>query len=247
MKHTKILVWDLPVRLFHILLVIGFTASYIIAKYLGEDAPTFPYHAMLGLTLVVLVILRLIWAVSGTRWARLTALKLNPADLIAHFKSIVTRKDDTPTNHTGHNPATSLTMLLMFAMICWIGWTGYQSANGNRAMKGPHELAVNGVLVLIAVHVVGVIIHTLQHGTGMLTAMINGKKSGDPADAIPTAAPVTAMAIVLITGFFLGSLVASFNPSTGETKWPITGKPLVLGESEENEGAPIGELEREDD
>ncbi len=247
MKHTKILVWDLPVRLFHILVVIGFAASYIIAKFLGEDAPTFPYHAMLGLTLVVLVMLRLVWAVLGTRWARLTGLKLNPADLVAHFKSIVTRKDDTPTNHTGHNPATSVTMLLMFALIGWIGWTGYQTANGNEGMKGPHELAVNGMLVLIAVHVLGVIVHTFQHGSGMLTAMINGKKSGDPVDAIPTAAPVTAMAIVLITGFFLGSLVTSFNPATGETKWPITGKPLLLGESEGNEEGPNREREREDD
>jgi hypothetical protein len=71
MNGSRALVWDLPVRLFHWLFAGGFIAAAIIALVLGDDSLLFPFHAIIGLVLVFLVVLRVIWGFIGSRYARM--------------------------------------------------------------------------------------------------------------------------------------------------------------------------------
>lgn len=64
---ARVLIWDLPTRLFHWLFAGGFRAAVFIAIVIGEDGALFPYHAIIGLTIALMVILRLAWGVAGTR------------------------------------------------------------------------------------------------------------------------------------------------------------------------------------
>ena len=100
------------------LLAGGFLASYFIAKALGEDSAALPYHAMIGLTLCLMVLLRLVWGVLGTKWARLTALRLSPLELRSYFQGVLATKGK---KYVGHNPATTVTMLLIFALVLALG------------------------------------------------------------------------------------------------------------------------------
>lgn len=232
---VRILVWDRLVRWFHLLYLVGFASAFVIAKLIGEDSAVFPYHMMVGLSLAFIVILRLIWGLIGTRWARLTALSLHPRALFAYFRQVLSRE---PESSVGHNPATSFTMLAMFAVTLGLAWTGYRMTVGDYSGKQIHELLVNVWLALVIAHVLGVVLQTVRKRSRIALSMVDGTKLGDPNDAIPNRAAFPALVFVLLTAYFFGSMAWRFSPSTQTTAWPFTGAKLVLGEgdSEREEG-----------
>ena len=63
------LVYDFPTRLFHVLFGGLFITAFTIAN-VAEESPAFPYHMLAGALLAALVILRVIWGIAGTRYAR---------------------------------------------------------------------------------------------------------------------------------------------------------------------------------
>jgi len=237
----RILVWDIPVRLFHWLLAGGFLSAYYIAKFLGEDSTAFPYHAMLGLTLGLMVLLRLVWGIIGTRWARFSELLTYPGELIAYFRGIFSSRGK---EYTGHNPATRWTVLIMFALVLALGWTGYQTAAGGE-LESVHGILANILLAVSGVHVCGVVFHVLRKRDGIILSMVHGHKQGDPGDAIKGSHALAGVAFLALIGFFFGSLATSFNPATGSTKWPLISTRLLLGESE-GEGYAGGANEQQE-
>lgn len=239
--NTRILVWDAPVRLFHALLAVGFFSAYGIAKILGEDSSAFPFHSMIGMTLVVMVLLRLVWGVVGTRWARFPSLSLNPAALFRYSRESFSR---TGTRYTGHNPATSYVMLAMFALVLGMGWTGYQMGLGQEGLKGIHELMANGLLALAIIHIAGVVVYTVLKRDPIAMSMVDGHKTGAPGEAIQNQAWVAGSLFLVLVGFFFASMVSRFDPNTNSTTWPLVGTKLQLGESEGSEAA-YGAAERE--
>lgn len=230
----KILVWDLPVRVFHWLLAAGFLGSYFIASSLGEDSAAFPYHAMLGMTLALMVLLRLLWGIIGTRWAKFSRLHLRPTELLDYFRGVFSSKGKA---YIGHNPATSWTMLAILILILALAWTGYQTAAGTGS-ETIHGLFANAMLALVAFHVIGVIVHAVRKQDGIVLGMIHGHKSGEPADAVKSPQVFAGLAFLALIGFFFGSLATSFDPASQSTKWPIFGTRLPLGESEQEGGSP---------
>ena len=60
-------VWDLPIRLFHWLLVLCIAGSFITIN-LGEEA--IQWHAYFGYSILTLLIFRLIWGFVGSTHAR---------------------------------------------------------------------------------------------------------------------------------------------------------------------------------
>lgn len=239
----RVLVWDLAVRLFHVLFAVGFASAYGIAKLLGDDSPTFPYHAIIGLILSLLVALRLIWALIGTRWARLSGLSLSPRHQLGYLASIFSGKGPS---YTGHNPATSAAMLLMFVGIGGLAWTGFQMGQGNESGKDLHELFANGVLALAGAHLLGVLLHSIRHRDGIVLGMVDGKKQADPADGIRSQAVPAAVVFLILVGFFGTSLMSTYDAASQTATVPLLGTKLQLGEAE-GEGRAGGEYEEDDD
>jgi len=240
----RVLVWDSAVRIFHALFAIGFATAYGIAKLLGEDSQAFPYHAMIGLMLSLLVVLRLVWALIGTRWARFTGLSLSPKHQMGYVASIFSGKGP---GYAGHNPATSIAMLLMFVGIGGLAWTGLQMGQGNESAKDLHELFANGMLVLAVAHILGVLIHSIRHRDGIVVGMLDGKKQANPADGIRSSAVPAAIVGVLVLGFFGTSLVSTYDAASQTATVPVLGTRLQLGESEGEAQARGGAYEAEDD
>jgi cytochrome b len=242
--RSRVLVWDLPVRTFHVLFAGGFLVAYGIAALGGEHSPTFHYHPMIGMTLVVLAILRLLWGLIGTKWARLRALDLNPVHLFRYVTSVFSREG---MRSVGHNPATSWTMLTMMALAFGLAWTGWLMARGNEGLKEIHEVLAHGFLALAVLHIAGVLLHVAVKRDPIIYAMADGKKAAAPEEGIQSAQPLPAAALLLLTGFFFFSLVARYDLATNSTAWPLTGIRLPLGESEAEEGGGSeGEHSREE-
>lgn len=98
---NRVLIWDLPTRLFHWLLSGGFITAAVISLALGEDSPLFPYHAIIGLTIALMVCLRIIWGLAGTRYARFGTFIFGPAAVIEYMKGTLVGGGK---RYIGHNP-----------------------------------------------------------------------------------------------------------------------------------------------
>lgn len=236
------LIWDGLVRSFHFLFAVGFLAAYVIAKILGEDSSAFPFHMILGLTIGLMAILRIIWLVVGTKWAKVTGLSLNPLDLLTYTTSVFSKESK---QYSGHNPATSITMVLMLLLALSLAFTGYAYTQGNESFKEIHPILANLFLFTVILHVAGIILHSFVHQDGIALGMLDGKKVAPEEDGIKNSAPIAAAVFVAVSLFFFGSLLYSFSPATGTTKWPITGQIIQPGENEGEgqEGREGGEEE----
>src|SRR5574337_939589 len=100
-EAQSILVWDLPVRIFHWLLALSFLGAYVTA-----DAKSLrDVHVVLGYTVVVLIAFRLVWALIGSRYARLSSFAYGPRAVLDYLRSLFT---SAPKHYIGHNPAGSV-------------------------------------------------------------------------------------------------------------------------------------------
>lgn len=242
----RVLIWDLPTRLFHWLLSGGFIAAAIIALGLGDDSPWFPYHAMLGLTIAFIVLFRIVWGVAGTRYARFGSFICGPRAVVEYIKSLFVGGGK---RYLGHNPASAAAIVALLALVLAMAVTGFAMGRGNDGVKEAHEILAWVTVGVAVVHVLGVALHTVRHRENITASMIHGRKRAEPSDAIASAKPIVAVVFLAVTGLWAAGLVRNFDPGTRTTRLPLFGAMLQLGEGElENREDPVNsEYERHED
>lgn len=224
---SRILVWDLATRLFHWLFAGGFIAAAILSLALGEHSPSFPYHAIVGLTLVLMVVLRIVWGVIGSKYARFASFIYGPRSVIEYTRGVLTGKG---RRHIGHNPGSSVAIFLMLLLMIVLGVTGVMMATGTRGIKEIHELASYAMLGVVGIHVLGVILHSVRHRENITASMVHGRKAGDPGAAIGSARPIAAGILLLVAGAWAFGLARNYDKVTARTTVPILGTSLKLGD-----------------
>lgn len=239
----RTLVWDMPTRVFHWLLAIGFGGAASISMLLDDDGPLFPYHAMIGLTLSLMVGMRVIWGLVGTRYARFGSFAFGPRAVLAYIKSTLLGGG---ARHIGHNPGSAYAIFAMLLLLAALGVTGFMLGRGNEGVKEIHELCANVMLGVVGIHILGVALHTMRHRENITASMIHGKKAAEPADAIPSARPIFGVVFLAITAAWALGTLRNYDPSTRSTTLPLIGAALQLGEAE-HEGRDHYEAERDDD
>jgi cytochrome b len=180
-KHP-VLVWDAPVRIFHWLMVLCFAGAYLTS----ESEVWRLVHVTLGYTMVGLVGFRLLWGVMGTRYARFAEFVQGPGGVLRYLHTLLRGQ---PAHHTGHNPIGALSILAVLLLTLAIGvtgWAGYNEMAGEW-VSDIHEGVANAMLAVIAVHVAGVVLSSRMHQENLARAMVTGRKSGTPQDAIRSA------------------------------------------------------------
>lgn len=95
-KVEEIRVWDLPVRIFHWLLVVAFTVSYIT-----EGEPEF-IHVWSGYGIAALVILRIFWGFRGPGYARFSGFLYSPGKIFSYLRQLI---GGGAARYVGHSPA----------------------------------------------------------------------------------------------------------------------------------------------
>lgn len=172
-----VLVWDLPVRVFHWLLVISFAGAWLTAESEAQQM----LHYALGYSACALVLMRVIWGFVGTRYARFTQFIKGPTETLHHlkglFKATGTMHDES---NLGHNPAGALAMLALMAMVLLIGITGYWNVKEYYGdfMEEAHEAIASITLALVVIHVAAAIVMSLIQKENLVKAMVTGKKRG---------------------------------------------------------------------
>lgn len=187
------LVWDLPLRLFHWLLLICLIGSWITAE-VGYDARQ--QHLWLGYTTLGLLAFRLIWGFVGPRHARFASFFPSPKSVLSYARAMVAGRAEQTV---GHNPVGSLMVFALLLSVAVQGVSGlfmdddimfagpYASAAGRDLTDVMETLHHNNFYVLqalAALHILAALYLTFVKRERLIQAMFSGRKAGDlvPAD-----------------------------------------------------------------
>lgn len=178
----RILVWDVPTRVFHWLQALSFGAAY----YTAFSERMRNYHVALGYILLGLLVFRLLWGFIGTRYARFGSFLFNPKQVFNYLLSMTKGK---PAHYLGHNPAGSVSVWLLLALGLFIGVTGVMALQDDASdlVVDMHGIATNVMLGVIALHLVGVAVSSYMHRENLVRAMFTGLKSAEQSEAIQRA------------------------------------------------------------
>jgi len=177
-RHA-IMVWDMPVRIFHWLLVICFAGAWLSS----ESERWAMIHYAFGYTACLLVLIRMVWGLIGTRYARFSQFIKGTKAVLEHFMAMLRGH---PHHTVGHNPAGGLVMFALMLLILLIGLTGYLSVKeflGNFVSEA-HEVFSSLALGLVIIHVIAAIGMSLIERQNLVRSMVNGKKQGMPEQGI---------------------------------------------------------------
>lgn len=192
-EPRKILVWDVPVRVFHWLMVLSFAGAYITA----ESEQWRLLHVTLGYTMAGLVVFRILWGLLGTRYARFSSFIRGPKAVARYFAAMLRRR---PEHYVGHNPAGALAIVAMLGLTLAIaasGWAIYNDIGAGWLEEG-HELAANVMLAVVLMHIAGVLVASWLHRENLVGAMFSGRKVGTPDQEVRRA--WRSVAVLLCAG-----------------------------------------------
>ncbi len=180
----KTYIWSFPTRILHWLLAVGFTFAYIS----GQLEVSLTLHAMFGVLIFTVVILRIIWGFIGPKYSRFSDFPISPNSIMKFLSGF---KDKTLT-YAGHNPMASLVMLsiflvglitafsgMMLASTEGYGFLFLQSLGGNEELlEEMHEIFANIFLILVGFHLLGLIVDSIKHKSiSTPLSMMTGNKS----------------------------------------------------------------------
>jgi len=206
----RILVWDLPTRLFHWL----FAASFATAWLTSESDEWLSVHAFSGYLLLGLVAFRLLWGFAGGHYARFAAFRHAPRDGLAYLRQVL---DGGGARHLGHNPAGSQAVYLLLALGMTAGVTGLFVLGGEEQhglaanwmgfgvgkwLKEGHEAAAALMLLLVGGHLAGVALESWRHKENLARAMISGTKTAAPGNPVSKPYRLVGMLMLLAVGTF---------------------------------------------
>lgn len=169
----KVLVWDLPVRVFHWLLAASFAGAWLTAEHERWRL----LHITFGCTVLALAVLRLVWGIVGSPHARFAAFVRGPRAAASYLGGLARGR---PQHYLGHNPAGGLAIVALLALAITAAATGLATYTLGDAWKEVHETLANVMLALVGVHVAAVIASCWLHSENLVAAMFTGRKRGVP-------------------------------------------------------------------
>lgn len=172
-----LVVWDPFVRLFH-----WCTVGLVAAAFASDGIR--PVHDTAGYLVLALVLARLAWGLIGSPHARFSDFIASPGCVLRYLRALAA---GGARRYLGHNPAGGamivalLTLLLITAGSGWLSET--DAFFGIPWVSHLHRRAADLLLVLAALHVLGVALSSLLHRENLLLAMITGQKRDESAPA----------------------------------------------------------------
>ena len=173
-------IWDLPLRLFHWLLVFAVIGAIASAK----NGVMF-WHEKMGLTVLGLMGFRIIWGFIGSHHARFSNFLVSPAQVLIYLKS---RWQGNRDIHPGHAPTGAYATLVLIAVLSLMASLGTM-ANDDILYEGPlaayvgsfsgearqyHYIVEKFVYAVIALHLIAMIVYRRILKINLVPAMIHG-------------------------------------------------------------------------
>jgi cytochrome b len=219
------LVWDLPLRLFHWLLVASLFAQWLTAEVLDNATQ---WHAYIGYFTLGLIVFRLIWGVVGTRYSKFTSFMGSPKAILNYSKSLFSGKYQA---HVGHNPLGGLLLPVVLILV------GLQAVSGlfvtddiifngpyyasveeqiQEIMQTIHHSVFDWLLYLIGLHLLAILFYKLKLKQSLVKPMIDGKKHVEKQQGVAHSHLLRALILVAIVSAFIIWLVVFNVPPVEE-------------------------------
>ncbi len=182
---NKVLIWDLPIRLFHWSLAILVTVS--IYTGLTGGFQEMEYHMLSGYCILALILFRVGWGLFGSFHARFSSF-VSLRKILPYARHILQR--DKPS--AGHNPLGALSIIAMLTVLLIQAGTGLFSDDdimtegplthlvsddlGNQLTK-VHHLNAWLLYGLVGLHLAAITFYELYRRDRLLLPMITGRKT----------------------------------------------------------------------
>jgi cytochrome b len=187
-------VWDIPVRVFHWLLVALIVVSFTTAQ-IGGNAMRI--HELSGFSILTLVLFRVLWGIFGSTYARFSDFVRHPRQAIEYAKSL--RRGRSPF-YAGHNPLGG--WMVVALLLCLLVQTGTGLfANDDVMTEGPlfdwvskrtsdilsriHEVNFYVLLALITLHVAAALYYLWGKRDNLILPLLTGRKQVREAQDVP--------------------------------------------------------------
>jgi cytochrome b len=191
----RTLIWDLPTRLFHWTL-----ASCFATAWLTSDGDRWiAVHVFAGYLMLGLVAFRVLWGFWGSHFSRFATFWFGPREAIAYLKEVVAGH---AARHVGHNPTGSVAIYILLALTVVVGFAGIVTMGGDEqqglaagwfsfsqieVLKKLHEAGAILMLLVVAGHITGVVVESVQHKENLARSMVTGYKQAEPGTPIAMA------------------------------------------------------------
>ena len=187
----RVRVWDLPLRLFHWLLVVAVALAFLSAE---EDSALNQWHVLSGWVAGLLIVFRLCWGFAGGEHARFSSF-VRPSRVSSHLGELLRFR---PEPSLGHNALGALSVILLLLLV------GATVMTGAMLAEDIHELIAWTLLGLVALHVTAVILMSFLTRENLVSAMIGGTKPArlhpGATDARAAGAAAFLIAILVLAG-----------------------------------------------
>ncbi len=188
-QNPRFPVWDIPTRLFHWLLAIGFFSAWITYK-----ANYMVLHSWIGYGMLTLLLFRVIWGAVGSPHSRFRDFVRGPGSVYKYLKG--------QSHHTpGHNPLGGWSVVSLLLLLIAQAVTGLfngddilfsgplraaVSSDVANALGSIHETLYFVILGLVGLHIAAVCWYHWVKKEPLVHAMIHGHKrnrngAGKPA------------------------------------------------------------------
>ncbi len=172
MSDRVITVWDPVLRLLHWVTALCFVLNYWVWAQ-GEF-----WHRATGYLLFCVVLLRLVWGITGPEPARFSLKALHKTQWKHHFTQLKNRCLDP---HEGHNPFGFLWLYACLGLCSALALTGFMLEEvdyffGSDQLESVHGLLADTLFVLACIHVTAVFILQWWGKLSLVKPMLTGKR-----------------------------------------------------------------------
>ncbi len=189
----KSYIWSLPTRIFHALF-----AVFILIAFLTDDDKLLNYHAVIGYSVLILLLFRFIWGFMGPKYSRFKDFPTGKKNVKEFLGNIFEENQ----KYLGHNPLASYVMIAMLVVvfltiITGIFAFGIQEGKGilsslntpyfkeMKLFKEIHEVLSSILIALIIAHLSGIFVDRILHKKHQtLNSIVTGYKVTEEKESI---------------------------------------------------------------
>lgn len=211
---VKVLIWDLPIRVFHWGFAGSLTASLYLGTYFHPEGAVFKYHMLCGIMAVVFFAMRLILGFSGSRHYRWRHYLVSPRKVVHYVVETVCGVQHSLAQV---NPATAIVSVLMYLALGGLIWTGFTPD----AVEVWHPRTANILIGLILLHLGGLLFQTIRHRSSIALEMVTGRKPASEADAIADPHSLVGWLLLVVSLLIMAVLFCYFDTNTARLSVPM--------------------------
>ncbi|MDH5649544.1 MAG: cytochrome b/b6 domain-containing protein [Gammaproteobacteria bacterium] len=230
------LVWDLPTRIFHWLLVLSFTAAWLS----HDDNRYLDVHVYMGYLFLGLLVFRLAWGLVGSHYSRFHSFAYDWSSVWSYLGALASGR---ASRYLGHNPAGSWAIFLLIVLgfvVSLLGIVVFGAEEGHGPLANMFSFAVSAIareaheisawlmLAVVCAHILGVIVESLVHRENLIWAMVTGYKQqdGTAPSLVSRHGTVGVLLFMSALGFMAFSFRGYLTETAGQQYRPFTGPAL---------------------